>query len=199
MHCCNGISKLISLEFCISSSPAGATILAVQCLPLILPSVQGLFIPGGGGLLPGGGSQGPGSGQAGGFSFGACPDLDTVRFFRPEFVRSQRGSFIYDVHKVHKVHSIACPLDKKISLIPLDPLSVDIMCECYLIKPELNHRISHRKQREYKNQLSCSPNMAVLGSAREAGVRDRVRGSRAGSASGPARTSTLSGSSGQNS
>ena len=26
-------------------------------------------------------------GQAGGFSFGACPELDTVRFFKPEYVR----------------------------------------------------------------------------------------------------------------
>merc|ERR1712241_253345 len=32
-------------------------------------------------LVPGAQAQG----QAGGFSFGACPELDTVRFFKPEY------------------------------------------------------------------------------------------------------------------
>ena len=58
-----------------SSASAASIVLQIQCW-LLVPSAQAQH------------------GQAGGFSFGACPELDTVRFFKPEYVRViLRGSF----------------------------------------------------------------------------------------------------------
>ena len=53
-----------------STASAAAAIFQIQCW--LVPSAQ---------------AQG---GQAGGFSFGACPELETARMFRPELVRIVR-------------------------------------------------------------------------------------------------------------